>query len=93
MAQSRKEAGTVAVLMLHMRQSRLPRAHRMLAKVNDGDTLSENDINFLKRVLRDFRVNQSLINHHSDFLEFLHEFISLHDEIVRKAVENEKKGT
>lgn len=93
MGRSQKEAGMIAVLTLHMRQSRLPRARRMLDKVDRGATLSENDIDFLTRVLRDVRVNQSLVNGHADFRKFMHELIDLYSEIVRKAVENEKKST
>ena len=40
MDQSDKDAGTIATLMLRMKESRLPRARRMLERVNGGETLS-----------------------------------------------------
>jgi hypothetical protein len=91
--QSQKEAATIAVLLQSMRQSRLPRAQRMLEKVNTGATLSEGDISFLERVLRDIRINQSLIYDNAGLLKFIRDFIDLHSAIVAKALENEKRGS
>jgi len=50
MEQSKKDAGTIATLMLRFNESRLPRAQRLLEKVNGGAVLSDADIGFLKRV-------------------------------------------
>ena len=50
MEQSKQDAGTIAALMIRFKESRLPRASRLLDKVNGGDILSDYDIRFLKRV-------------------------------------------
>ncbi|MDH3902792.1 MAG: hypothetical protein OES90_06160, partial [Xanthomonadales bacterium] len=88
--QEEKDAGTISALMLRMTETRLPRAQRLLDKVNDGNTLSDNDIRFLKRVFRDSRSNQSLFKRNPELIDLVSRFIDLYAEIVEKALENEK---
>ena len=90
MDQSEKDAGTIAALMLRFNQTRLPRAMRLLEKVNGGELLSETDIRFLKRVYRDSRANQSLAKRNPEYLSFVSGFIDLYTEIIAKGLENEK---
>ena len=90
MDQSEEDAGTIAVLMLRMKESRLPRAERMLKKVNSGETLSDSDIQFLKRVYRDNRANQQLIKRNPEYFHLMTGFIDLYTEIIAKGIENEK---
>jgi len=90
MDQSEKDAGTIAALMLRMTETRLPRAHRLLEKVNGGDTLRDNDIAFLKRVFKDSVTNQSLFKRNPEYLVIVSRFIDLYTEIVNKGLENEK---
>lgn len=90
MDQAQEDAGTIAALMLRMTESRLPRAQRMLEKVDDGETLSTSDIQFLKRVYKDNRANQALFKRNPDYLGLMSEFIDLYAEIITKGLENEK---
>ena len=90
MDQEEKDAGTISALMIRMTESRLPRAYRLLEKVNDGSTLSDSDIRFLKRVFNDSRSNQSLFKRNPEFIDLISRFIDLYSEIVAKALENEK---
>jgi len=90
MDQSEEDAGTIAVLMLRMKESRLPRAERMLEKVSRGEILSDADIQFLKRVYRDTRANQALIKRNPDYRVLMSGFIDLYTEIIRRGFENEK---
>ena len=90
MDQEEKDAGTISALMLRMTKTRLPRAQRLLEKVNDGSTLSDNDIRFLKRVFNDSRSNQSLFKRNPEIIDLVSRFIDLYAEIVEKALENEK---
>ena len=92
MDQEEKDAGTISALMLRMTETRLPRAQRLLEKVNDGSTLSDSDIRFLKRVFNDSRSNQSLFKRNPEFIDLISRFIDLYSEIVEKALENEKSG-
>ena len=56
-----KDKGTIAALMIRFKEYRLPRAMRMLGRVNAGETLMDNDIAFLKRVFNDAK----LTDHHA----------------------------
>ena len=92
MKQSERDAGTIAALILRMTEYRLPRAQRLLKRVNQGEKLRDNDIRFLKRVFKDSYTNQSLIRRNPEYLEIVSRFLGLYAEITTKALENEKGG-
>ena len=48
MDQKTEDAGTIAALMIRFSEYRLPRAQRMLNRVNAGELLNDSDIAFLK---------------------------------------------
>ena len=90
MDQSEKDAGTICALMLRFTETRLPRAKRLLEKVNGGEILSDGDIRFLKRVYEDSRSQQSLVKRNPEYQGLITRFIDLYTEIVEKGLENEK---
>jgi hypothetical protein len=90
MDQSEKDAGTIAALMIRFKEIRLPRAQRMLEKVNSGEKLSDNDIQFLKRVYNDGRNTQPLVKRHPEYSDLITRAIGLYTEIINKGLENEK---
>jgi len=90
MEQSEKDAGTIAALMLRFREFRLPRAKRLLEKVNGGDKLSDSDIQFLNRVREDSKNNQALIKRNPGYNSLVIGFTELYTEIITKGLENEK---
>ena len=90
MDQSEKDAGTLAALMLRLEEVRLPRAMRLLEKVNGGGLLSDRDIRFLKRVYEDSRANEALLDRHPEYDDLMCQCLSLYTEIITKGVENEK---
>ena len=90
MDQSKEDAGTIAALMIRFKEYRLPRAQRMLEKVNEGEKLSDSDIQFLKRVYKDGRNTQPLVKRHPEYNDLIARYISLYTEIINKGLENEK---
>ena len=90
MDQSEKDAGTIAALMIRFKEYRLPRAQRMMERVNGGETLSDSDIQFLKRVYEDGRNSQPLVKRHPEYNDLISRFIGLYTEIITKGLENEK---
>ena len=90
MEQSEKDAGTIAALMLRLSETRLPRAKKLLVKVNEGESLSDSDIRFLKRVYEDSRTSQALLKRHPEYNDLVSRFIDLYTEIITKGLENEK---
>ena len=92
MDQDKIDAGTIAALMIRMKEYRLPRAKRMLERVNMGEKLLDSDIEFLNRVIKDARNSESLIKRHPDYHNLVVRFMDLYTEIINKGVENEKSG-
>ena len=92
MDQSEKDAGTIAALILRMDEYRLPRAKRLLDDVTQGQKIRETDINFLKRVYRDYQANQSLIKRNPEYSQLMFGFIDLYAEIITRGLENERAG-
>ena len=90
MEQPRKDAGTIAALMIRFKETRLPRAQRLLEKVNGGEKLSDSDIGFLKRVYQDTRMSQSLIKRHPEYHDLVAGFVDLYTEIITRGLENEQ---
>jgi hypothetical protein len=90
MDQTQQDAGTIAALMVRMKEDRLPRATRMLEKVKAGKKLSDEDISFLRRVYNDSREIQPLVERHPEYHLLIARTIDLYTEIVNKGVENEK---
>lgn len=88
--QSEKDAGTIAALMIRFTEHRLPRAKRLLEKVNGGNKLSEEDIRFLKRVYADSKNTQQLVKRNPKYNSLVTAFIDLYTEIINKGLENEK---
>jgi hypothetical protein len=93
MDQSTEDAGTIAALMIRLKEYRLPRAKRMLEKVNGGDTLSHEDIAFLKRVNNDSRNTQPLVKRNPEYHHLIACTLDLYTEIITKALDNEKASS
>jgi hypothetical protein len=91
MEQSEKDAGTIAALMLRLKETRLPRAKKLLGKVNSGESLSDSDIRFLKGVYDDSRGSQTLLKRHPEYNDLVSRFIDLYTEIITKGLENEQR--
>jgi hypothetical protein len=90
MDQATKDAGTIAAMMIRMKEYRLPRAKRLFEKVNRGDTLSNEDISFLKRVYNDSRSSQELVKRHPEYHQLIVRALDLYTEIITRGLENEK---
>ena len=85
-------AGTIAALMIRFKEYRLPRAQRLLEKVNAGEKLSDYDIRFLKRIYNDSRNSQPLLKRHPEYNELIARALNLYTEIIAKGLENEESG-
>jgi hypothetical protein len=70
---------------------RLPRALELRKRVEDGECLTDADIAFLKVALDDARDSQRYVVRNPQFHDLGSQIVQLYDEIVGKAVENEKK--
>ena len=86
------DAGTFAVLMQRFTFHRLPRARRLLDRVNAGQRITDYDILWLKRVYSDSRQTQYMVERYPEYTKIYVSSISLFAEITAKALENEKAG-
>jgi hypothetical protein len=84
------EAGTITALMLRFSEYRLPRAKRLLKRVNTGQPLTDGDIRFLKRVYSDGIQVQPVIKRHPEYSQLVARAMDLYTEIITKGLENEK---
>ena len=82
MDQSTRDAGTIAAMMIWWQEYRLPRAKRLLEKVNAGETLSNEDIEFLERVYNDSISNQALVKRNPDYHKLIVKAFDLYTEIT-----------
>ena len=90
------DEGTIQAMLERLEKFRLPRALAIKARVDNGESLTDNDIQFLKQVLGRCPRRSGRSRHAIPKYQALAERSSgLYDEITRKALENEqgKKST
>ncbi|UTV30270.1 hypothetical protein [Photobacterium atrarenae] len=90
MDREEKDAGILQALAERMESQRLPRALSIKERVDNGETLNELDIQFLKEVLEDAQRAMPLMERHPEWQSLAASLINLYKEITDKALENEK---
>lgn len=92
LGQDEIDSGTLAALMLDLEENRLPRALRLLERVNNGFQLSEEDIEFLREAYEDSRANEHLVERHPEYCKLIARSLGLYTEIINRGIANEKSG-
>jgi hypothetical protein len=87
-----EDQGTIQAVLERLNKFTLPRALEIRSRVDQGESLNENDMQFLKRVLEDANSNEHLAARHPEYLTLYDQLVSLYGEITRKALENEKSN-
>jgi len=90
MTDESKDAGLIQVLAKRMETQRLPRTLSLKDKVDQGETLNEFDIHFLKEVFQDAQKIMPLVDRHPEWHDLGARLIHLYKEITEKALKNEQ---
>ena len=93
MNDSAGELAVIYALVERFEKQRLPRLLEIKKRVDKGGVLSESDIQFMYQVTLDAQRSKWLIDRHPEWHKFCAEVIHLYEEVVEKALENEKKST
>ena len=91
MNDSAGELGAIYALIERLERQRLPRLLELKKRVDKGGVLNESDIRFMTQVTLDAQKNKPLIDRNPEWQKFCAEVIHLYEEVVEKALENEKK--
>lgn len=92
MSDPTEDAATLQVLLDRLVKFRLPRAIALKQRVDRGERLEDSDIDFLKSALQDAHEGQQYVARNPQFHELGAQIAQLYDEIVLKALENEKRA-
>ncbi|MGD2074027.1 MAG: hypothetical protein PVI91_03345 [Gammaproteobacteria bacterium] len=92
MTESRDELAVIQTLVERFEKQRLPRLLELKNRVENGEALSDMDIQFMVQVTLDAQQNRSLIERHPEWRNFCAEVIHLYEEITEMALKNETKS-
>ena len=87
-----KDQGVLVALVKRFEEQRLPRALDIKKRVDAGEVLTTDDIEFIEHVQTEARGILPMVERHPDWHELFGKAIHLYKEIMDKAVENEKAG-
>ncbi|MEM1410975.1 MAG: hypothetical protein AAGH19_01350 [Pseudomonadota bacterium] len=90
MDQKEEDIGSLTMVLERFTEYRLPRAERMLDRVNAGERLTDIDLNWLKRINAEGRYNRDLIRRNPEYHELATRMVDLYSQIMEKALENEQ---
>ena len=92
MADETDDTGTLKALLDRLNNFRLPRTMAVKKRVDAGERLTDEDITFLKGALEDAQRGQHVWARNPDMHKIGVQIVELYDDIISKAVENEKKA-
>jgi hypothetical protein len=82
----------MAVVMERFETQRLPRILSLKDRVDKGERLDDQDLEFLEEVFNDAHKVKLLIDRHPEYQELSTRVIHLYKDITTRALENENKA-
>ena len=92
MSDPTKDTGTIQALLERLNNDRLPRALELKSKVDRGELLEDQDLEFLERVVADANQVTHLAQKNPEYQDLVARLIKLYSEITSKGLENQEKA-
>ena len=86
----KEELGIVTAMLERYTKQRLPRLLEMKERLDRGEKLDDQDMQFLEMLERDRPQTQAIAKRHKELHEIAMKAISLYHEITSKALRNER---
>jgi hypothetical protein len=90
MSDDTEDTGVITVLLERLNDFRLPRLLELKERMDAGETLSDNDMEFLERLMEDARSVHVYIDRHPEVQPVYARVITLYEEIISLGLANEK---
>ena len=84
------EKGTAQVLLQRLVDQRLPRLLEMKTRVDDGEALTDYDVEYLEHALRDAQHNEQYATHFPEYAGLVASIAKLYEHITSRALENQR---
>ena len=90
MDKKEKDKGIILALLERFETQRLPRMLEIKQRVDAGELLTEAELEFLEETNQNARESEPLVERNPEWQEIYAKAVHLHEQIVQKALENEK---
>ena len=91
--ENQEEEGVLLALLKGFENHRLPRTLHLKDKVDAGEVLTEDELEFLEDLLKDTENIVPMIDRHPQYQDTMTHVVHLYHHISAKALENEKATT
>jgi len=91
MSNETEDIGELEAILERLNHFRLPRLLEMKGRVDNGEILSDYDLEYLEHVLKDSQSVHTLVDRRPEVQPLYAEVTELYHEITEKGLENESK--
>ncbi len=86
-----RDDGIITVLLLRLKQQRLPRVNDLYQKVTNGGVLNDLDITFLNNVYNETKMCHAVCKNHHEYDDLFCRVTHFYHEIATTALANENR--